>query len=706
MRSLAAFVFVAALVIAQTPPAPVGEVPLDLAVLAARLDPGTEPLLDAAVPAGVVTRSRERVAKLSASETREVWADDQDPLYGLLCLATLGQLREASGGAAALLHELKVCDWFAAELSRESLEAVFDRADRTPAWRHELGKVAASRRRWLAAKILREHGDSPVVAEVLFRLALRPDATELVGETAQLSRDALRRRGDAADRTDWLNHARVCLTTGALDATARALQAAAEAPPSRRPSQQRRDAEFAYWLRRRLAQAQDAARLAEAGGAGGRLAELRLLLHCDLKSAVMAAPRFAASAEHDALPFAILALAAWRDGRQAEADAHLERALAASGLDADVAGVALMIRLAPLVARVAERGADDREVRDTLAALERDVNRCLAEDRSESAALIRWASGRGMLLPSISALEQALPSAAVLQRQLPDSLEAYRVLLACAMVSDDGELAREVLLRPIPPALSDLGDVALSRAKGLLLLEMRADRPSASTALERTLVELAEVAGCERDAAFLRGVWEWWQAMRPGGDEDHRRAARDAFAGRRWGPSDSVWVPATSARFVTDASLGRAVDWDEWRRVLQLRHPEERVPFYVPYRSQGCLAPSLPVETLRSWRTPDGAQAASVAVLRSAFAAAWARNGDAAAARTNAAAALAAIGERSSFHLPHDRGVLVASQLRWRFAVGTGGTRFDVGMPLDFWIVPRVPGVDELYRLAGEPEPK
>lgn len=705
-RSLATFVFATGLCLAQAPLP--DEAPLDLEALAAQLDPGEEPSLEGLIPAAVVEWSRERAKPLTAIEAREVWDDANDPLFGALACRVAAGARDTASEPQRLLRELKACGWFQAALRSKAAAAILD-VDDLPAWRYELGKAAAPRWRWLAAKILREHGDSLVVADVLSSLAHNPFAPDLEITSQRLSRESIRRRGNAVDRTDWLRHAEVCLRALDLDAASAASAAAAAARSSRTAFQQRNDATRAFHLRQRLARVSDAAGGLEADGVAGRIAQLRLHLRCDLDAAIETATRLEADGGEPALALAILAFAAWFEGRSEDAEALLARSLVAPGLDVDVAAVLMAVRGVRTLRRVGELGFDDVGVRDELATLRRDLDRCLADDSSEPAELMRWLLDAGVLVPTGEPeLDSLLPSAVALQQRLPNSYAAYCILLGSSIGSTDRELAREVLLRPIPAALAGLPDAALLRAKTFVLAELRADRPTDSPELARVLADLREIDGCDRDAAFLRGVCEWWEALRPGGDEGHRRAARDAFAGRRWGPSDEVWAAAATGLFVTEASLERVLDWNEPLRVLDLRHRSDRVPAYVPYWSQLFVTPSLPLDKLRSWEASMGevSQEASLAVVRAAIAAAWSRHGDAAAARDNAAAALAAIEQRSSFHLPHDRGVLVAAGLRWNVSFSTGGARIDIRTPLDFWIVPPVPGVDELKRLAGRAAPK
>lgn len=706
-RSLAAFVFATGLCLAQAPLP--DEAPLDLEALAAQLDPGEEPSLEGLIPVNVVEWLRERAKPLTATEAREIWDDANDPLFGALACRVAAGGRDAASEPQRLLRELKACGWFEAAVRSKGAAAILDVDDDLPAWRYELGKAAAPRWRWLAAKILREHGDSSVVADVLSSLAHKPGALDMEVTPQRLSRESIRRRGSAVDRTDWLRHAEVCLRALDLDAASAASAAAAAARSSRTATQQRKDATRAFHLRQRLARVSDAAGGLEAEGAAGRLAQLRLHLRCDLDAAIETATRLQADGDESALALAILAFAAWFEGRSEDAEALLARSLAAPGLDIDVAAVLMAVRGLRTLRRVGKLGFDDVGVRDEVATLRRDLDRCLADDSSEPAEVMRWLLDAGVLVPTGEPeLDRLLPSAVALQQRLPDSHEAYCILLGCALDATDGELAREALLRPIPAALVGLPDVALLRAKAFVLTELRADRPTDSPELARVLADLREIDGCDRDVAFLRGVCEWWEALRPGGEEEHRRAARTEFAGRRWGPSDAVWAPAATALFVAEASLGRAVDWNEPLRVLELRHRGDRVPAYVPYWSQVFVSPSLPLDKLRALEASMGevSHEASQAVVRAAIASAWSRHGEAAAARDNAAAALAAIEQRSSFHLPHDRGVLVAAGLRWNVSFSTGGARIDIRTPLDFWIVPPVPGVDELKRLAGRAAPK
>ncbi len=89
-------------------------------------------------------------------------------------------------------------------------------------------------------------------------------------------------------------------------------------------------------------------------------------------------------------------------------------------------------------------------------------------------------------------------------------------------------------------------------------------------------------------------------------------------------------------------------------------------------------------------------------ILQAAMAQGWSTCSEHEAARTTAAQALAAMARDAPLQLPYDRGVLACTGMRWTVEYRVGGVATSVGVPLDLWVVPRVPGLDRLKQLAAD----
>lgn len=685
------------------------DAPLDLLALAERLDPGTLPSLVELIPDQWKQRAKWLAGEFRGAELKQVWDGELSRVPTTLYLQALWQLQAPSTAAESLSQELRACAYLA------GFRSAYDVADRLGGeakpdqrWLVDIRAPAELRWRGLAARLLRDHGDTPELLDVLLDLLLalaHRDRREDLGTVpaARLTWERLRRLGERACDGDWLAHATACMTAMDLPATEAALARAEAAPAEPQLSRRARAAEEAYSLRQRLLAAKECAARRNEPGLAGRMAQLRFMWICGSPAVVGASRDFAAAHVDHALPYTILWWNAVLTGSEPPAPWARE-AMARPGGGAEAAYLFLFQHCLGRI-RSIEAIVDDAERLAALDAINKAFDRLLAsfDAGTEGGDVLRWLRQAGLPgEPRIAAMAKLLPSAVDLVRRWPASRTAYDILLFSALVAEDGEAARAALLQPIPPALARLHEPAAQRARILVLRDMQARRSLDSPGLKRVLGDLARAQGDPRDADYLRGVCHWWASTEANGTQAMRQAAADRFAAAQLGPAASGWWRVAAAAFVARVSLQQRVDWDDAARILSLCHSSERDPALVPFLATLFQFQQAPIEELRGWtEVAQGVgHPASSAVLRAAMAEGFAKLGDADAARGEADQALTAVDQCSSMHLPHDRGVLAEGGFRWSVEMSSGGLDLIVRPALELWIVPSVPAVGRLKQLA------
>jgi hypothetical protein len=112
-----------------------------------------------------------------------------------------------------------------------------------------------------------------------------------------------------------------------------------------------------------------------------------------------------------------------------------------------------------------------------------------------------------------------LGAAQALQASLPDSLAAYKVLLAAALLTDDAAKARAVLLHPCAQRPR-----SVARHRMVAGVDLRRARPARRSGgrvpaeFDALLGDLERVQQDPADASYLRGVRTW-----VGSDANRRR---------------------------------------------------------------------------------------------------------------------------------------------------------------------------------------
>jgi hypothetical protein len=298
-------------------------------------------------------------------------------------------------------------------------------------------------------------------------------------------------------------------------------------------------------------------------------------------------------------------------------------------------------------------------------------------------------------------LEASLDRALELRKLWPDSLPVHQLVLACALANKDRERALAVAAAPMPRTFAGLHDVALVRAKACVLLELQAGRATSSD-LDRVLADLERVQGDSRDAEYLRTVCACWRACRPGGGDEALREARQHLECVAWGPADAGWWSAASARLVVDTRPGALRDWSAAMRVFELCDHLERDAAFTPYAAQVFLDPAVAASRAQEYETRvlERMQGPGLAVTGAAAAAFRGARGEVDLARRHAAAALVALEQPGAGVLDLDSGVLAIRGLDFSVNCNARGVGVTIRPTIDFWIVPKVPGVERLKELA------
>jgi len=695
MRSLVLATVFAGALAAQATDAPRAAEPLDLAALAKQLDPGATPTVLDLVPAALVERSNRVLEGVPAAAIDEVlrWSEACD---GVVLCAAIGVLQsdEARATPADLLREIFACWWIGRfGAGRDFLDRNFGSGG-DAGWEKAAKEPALRRARALGARLLREHGKDAAATELLARLGDLDAAT-----TWRMRDEVIRRLGDRATTFDWLQHARAALVNLDLERAEASVRAAYRAGVLPSAAARRYVAQGLFELRRRLLDAKQHTESAKQPGFSGQIAKLRLLQAANPDAAVDESRQLATASVAHALPFSILASAAAVEGRRDEALAYLAQAAQCPGRDALAASLELTLRTLPQWRELQQRPAE--EVRKKVAAALQECDAVVAEDNSEPAVLYRWERKVLHWLEPSATGRADLGAAQALQASLPDSLAAYKVLLAAALLTDDAAKARAVLLHPVPSALAALHDIAWLRASIYVVRDLREDRAPVPAELDALLGDLERVQQDPADASYLRGVRTWWEATRIGADEKLRRKAREFFAsGQPEFGQRRLWRSA-SALCVVDAARGEPVDFNELLRASTREELSNRSSL-VALPTLGFADPRIDKDSATQWARwlSHIDHEGSLAVVQSACADARRRLGDSRGARDAAIAALKASAGDGPTRLPLDRGIVVSGEYRSGLGFKLARATFDPKLENNLWVVPRVMNREQLQQIV------
>jgi hypothetical protein len=674
--------------------------PLDLEAIAKQLDPGSTPRVLDLVPAALVEKSNNVLAGVSTAAIDEVLRWNESGV--LAAIGVLQQSDEARSTPAALLREIIACwrisasdnrtTWLEVDIGPNPLDRTIGLATDAGFWEKPVGEPALRRARALSARLLREHGEDPAATELLTEVSDLDTAT-----TWRMRDEAIRRLGDRATAFDWMRHARAALENLDLERAEASLDAADRAARLPSVAARRYVARSLLDVRERLLTAKQHTESAKQPGLAGQIARLRVLQAANPEAAVEESRQLVAASVAHALPFSILASASAVAGRHEEALGYLAQAAQRPGRDALAASIEVTLRILPQLRQLQQGPADEavKKLQDELKLCDAVV----AEDPSEPAVLYRWLrKERHWLEPSAVLPGSDLDSAIALQASLPDSVDAYRILLAAALLADDAGAARAVLLRPVPKALAALHDVTWLRASIYIDRDLREDRALVPAELDALLGDLERVEQDPADAAYLRGVRTWWEATRAGADRSLRTKARESFAkAQREFGQRGLWR-AASALSVVDAALGQPVDYDALQRASTqegLANPSSLVALPVLIFADHRIDKDKATKWAE-WSTQID-QKGSLAVVLSACAGALNRLGDVGGARD---AAMAALKASADARLPLDRGVVSSGEFRWGFSFKLAGAVFQANLASDLWVVPRVMNREQLQQIV------
>ncbi|MEO6593199.1 MAG: hypothetical protein ABIP94_00430 [Planctomycetota bacterium] len=701
-RSVVVVLCLVGVLVAQEPvPAAVSE-PLDLAALAKLLDEAPLPSVRTLIPADALARWDTLAARLAPEDLEDAAQfAATDTVRFAAAARILEQPDEARATTAGLLREIRACRLLeAAGAAQESMRVMTKNAVRYD-WLPSLGDAAHRRSRGLSARLLREHPDDPAVGAFLLIVD-----DELTGYSAASVRaDAQRRLGSEATSAQFVSLAASALEERDLDGAQSALAAMASAKMPKALVARRRIAARAFELRGRIIDAKAQVEIAKEPGLAGQIAHLRLLRAANSDAAVESSRELVAAGVQHALPFSVLAQDACAKGRLAEAAALLDRSAALPGRDALTVADMFWCKMVPMMQKLPATDAEE-QVKAKFTELLGSADTILASDDSEEAAVLAWFRNElSWPLPGWEGtLGRSLAAAESLQRTLPASLTAYQTLLAAASFAEDRAAGLKVLMQPIPVALAELDELALLRASIFVRGLLAADRTPSTAELDRVLGDLERVQRDGRDAAYLRGVLEWWSALRPGASTDVMREARAHFAAAQRGPVDVGMWPAACALFVADLGLGAHADLRDLLQQRELVDPDHEAPVGVSLLSLVLMSDDVSPAALAEVEGvfADIAHKPSLVALHSAAAVGRSARGDLEGSRRAAKQAMQAIAGGRATDLPHDRGVL--SEGWFGLILGFRGPRphLDVDLRIVFWILPSLPSPAQLKQFAGK----
>lgn len=312
------------------------------------------------------------------------------------------------------------------------------------------------------------------------------------------------------------------------------------------------DAETAWQANRLLA---EVARVMKErrDGDSDAIHALRRLGFCDSTLALAESRRLHAAHEGHALPATLLGLDAFFDGRADEAERFLADALAQPGQDEATRGLVLFARWLPKARAMVETDG---------AALAREFDELVDGITPESTQLLRTMRAMGWPLRlTRGTIGEGMDLALASARALPDSADAQRLLCGAVTLSADPEAARAALAIELSPALRAHPGIAWLRAAIGVELALRGGATTLGEDVEQLLTELAATKGGERDAQWLRGVFQWSLGSRPEASPEQRREARTAalaaFERGRRGGGELHGFGANTAYLVASCALLR-----------------------------------------------------------------------------------------------------------------------------------------------------
>jgi hypothetical protein len=696
-RSLAAIVCAASLGLAQSAP---DGAPLDLEALAAQLDPGQLPSVVAALPAAQVEWLRRRGGLLREADVdlALAWSEVEATRLAAVIAVLDGPV---DANAVGVWREIRACSYFQRNDDQRAVELALAGLHGETPWWLAGADAARTRGRALAARFLREHADSPLLGEVLLFVA----SSLPVAERARVRRAALARLGAGADASHWILAASEALRELDLDGADALCARAATASPAPALAARRWTAARRLLLQERLALARPLAEAARGAGTEGAIARLQLLLTCGSAEVEATARALVAADVAHALPFAWLAAHEAVQGRHAVGAELLARAADRPGAGVTTAVATVLCRMMPLLAR--QPAAAERErLQHDLEALLQDVDAAAVADASPSAQVLRWLCAHDLLPPHadlFAALQQALPAARRLAAALPTSIAAHWVLWTTAAFAADPAVATEVLVAPLPAALAGQHDLVRVRAE-LFVRDLVAGRGGSAAQLGVVLADLERVQQDARDAAYLRGIVAWHEAVQRRGDRERMQAARDHFAAAQRSVAERGWWRAAAALAVADLGLGAAVDLQPLLDRAGLRDGGD--PHLGPtLLAMLLLAADVDASTLATAQTMLARieRPAASAPLLAAAAVGAARRGEPGDAARHAGQAVAAIERLEPWDLRPDRGVASQGRLDWGFVLDRWGLQLRWACAYDLWALPPLPDRDGLRQLVAAP---